>query len=220
MTEQFAIFQSFNDGDLAQEVAERLRRADIPLRIEDTSSPIAPVIGGSSLAADISIRLRPQDFQKAHAVLEDYYSTQLDSVEEDYYLFQFTDEELEEIIKKPDEWGPLDYKLAQKILKDRGKEIKVEEIEAIKTERIQEISKSEQIGKSWVFWGYFIAVFFGPIGIFYGLTVTNSKKTLPNGQRVYAYNGNSRRHSKNILIISSVLTTILVLLKVLSATKD
>jgi hypothetical protein len=172
------------------------------------------------LTADIRIKLRQQDFNKANTVLESYYATLLDTVDSDYYLFDFTDRELNEIIEKPDEWGQFDYKLAQKILKNRGKEIKDEELELIKSGRIKEISKPEEISKSWIFLGYFLAVFFGPLGIFFGSTVVTFKKTLPNGQTVYSYSKKSRKHGENILVISSVVTGLWILFKVLAVRQD
>ena len=109
MNEPFIVFQSFYDISLAQEMAEKLKQNDIPLEIEDTSSPIDPVIIGSGLDAEIRIKLRQQDFNKAHSVLEEYYTDQLDTIGKDYYLYDFSDQELIEIIEKPDEWGVLDY---------------------------------------------------------------------------------------------------------------
>src|SRR5438477_6380675 len=150
MTEQFLTFQSFTDLDLAKEIADRLSGANIPVQVEDTSPPIPPMIMGTSLTPDIRVKIRQEDFQKAHAVLEQFYAKQVDLVEKDYYLFEFTNEELLKIIKTPDEWGHFDYRLAQKILKERGQEIQPKEIETLKSERFKEISKSEDIGRSWI----------------------------------------------------------------------
>jgi hypothetical protein len=216
MTESFLIFQSFNDAELAQALADRLQKEGILFQVEDTSSPIDPVIIGSGLDSDIRIKLKQKDFQKAHEILEEQYSNQLDSIEKDYYLFDFTDQELIEILEKPDEWGYLDFKLAQKILKDRGVGMEVEKIELLKTERIKEIAKPEEIGRSWIFLGYFLSIFFSPIGIFYGSTITTFKKTLPNGERVYVYGLNDRKHGRNILLISTCVTILWILFRLLA----
>jgi hypothetical protein len=57
-----------------------------------------------------------------------------------------------------------------------------EKIESLKRERNKEMAKPEETGRSWIFLGYFFSVFFSPIGIFYGSTITTFKKTLPNGE--------------------------------------
>lgn len=215
MSEPFLIFQSFTDIDLAQEIAEKLRQHNIPLQFDDTSSPIDAVIIGSTLAADLRIKLRQEDFQKAHSILENYYKTQLDSVEKDYYLFDFTNEELQEIVEKSDEWGTFDFLLAQKLLKERGKEFQPEEIQVLKANRIKEIARPERVGFSWIFLGYLISILFSPFGIFFGLAITSFKKTLPNGEWVYSYNENDRKHGKTILIISSCLTSVWILLRMM-----
>lgn len=213
MSENYSLFQSFTDPALAQDIAGKLKEANIPFQIEDTSPPIDPLIIGSGLDADIRIKLQPKDFQKAHAVLETYYSQQVDAVENDYYLFSFTDEELQDIITQPDQWGIFDYKLAQKILKERGKEVNEQQMAALKSKRIKEIAKPEQIEKSWIILGYLISIFFSPLGIFFGSAITSFKKTLPNGIKVYSYDERGRKHGQNILIISTVLTVFYTLLK-------
>lgn len=220
MNEPFLLFQSFNDPELAREVGDRLKVHDISFQIEDTSSPIDPVIIGSGLDPDIRIKLKQRDFEKAHSILESYYDTAIESVDKDYYLFEFTDEELYEILEKKDEWGYFDYKLAEKILKSRGKEVDFDKLESIRSARMQEISKPEKVKESWIIVGYVLAIFFGLIGIFYGLTILTMKKTLPDGQRVNSYHEDSRRHAKNILILSSIMMVAGILSKILLAKFD
>ena len=186
MSENYSLFQSFTDPALALDIAEKLKEANIPLEIDDTSSPIDPLIIGSALDADIRIKLQPKDFPKAHAVLENYYNQQMDTVGNDYYLFSFTNEELQEIIAQPDQWGHFDYKLAQKILKERGQEVNEKQMAALKAERVKEVAKPEQVGNAWIILGYFISIFFSPVGIFFGSAITSFKKTLPNGYKVYS----------------------------------
>jgi len=215
MVEPFLIFQSYNDFALVKEVEEILTSNGVPVKFDDTSSPIDPLIIGSPLEADIRLKIRPQDFEKANLLLQSKYKVQPEGVEKDYYLLDFTDQELLEILQKPDEWGSFDYNLAQKLLRDRNIDIKEEELQRYREQRIKELSKPETEGKSWIYLGYFIAIFFSPIGIFYGVTVVNFKKTLPNGQRVYNYSEKDRKHGKNILVISSVLTALWVVLRIL-----
>jgi hypothetical protein len=64
--------------------------------------------------------LPPKDFAVAQRELEKYYRAQIAHAEDDYYLFEFSDAELNEILSKPDEWGDFDYQLAQQLLRERG----------------------------------------------------------------------------------------------------
>ena len=76
--------------------------------------------------------MQAENFAKADEVLNDFYKDQLDAIDKDYYLFGLSDKELEEVVTKPDEWGRLNYQLAQKILKDRGREITPQKAELLK----------------------------------------------------------------------------------------
>lgn len=204
MTDTFLTFQKFNDIELAKEIAERLKQNDIEFLLEDNRKFFDPSFANNTFEPDISIKLRPADFAKAHKSLEAYYQKYLDNVDKDYYLFAFSDEELVEIISKPDEWGHFDYQLAQKILRDRGKEIKPEAADLLKTQRIRELAKPGTTDKYWIYFGYFSAIFGGLFGLIIGGTLAYFKKTLPNGETVYAYREEDRNHGIRILLISVV----------------
>lgn len=216
MQEDYAVFRSFTDADLAQEIAKKLAEQNVSFQLENTSSPIDPLIIGSGLDADVRLKVRVQDFEKAQRILEDYYHRQLDTIDDDYYLFAFADDELIDVVSKPDEWGELDYLLAQKILSGRGIPIESQTLVSLKQERLQTIAKPEAVERSWIFLGYFIAVVFSPVGIFFGSTLLTLKKTLPNGQRVYSYSEGTRKHGRVILAIASVLTSLWIVLRIMS----
>lgn len=213
MNKSFVVFQSFSDAGLAATIASRLQEQGVPFELEDTSSPIDPLIIGSDMNADIRLKLRPEDFGKGQDVLDAFYAPQLASVEPDYYLFDFDDKELEEIVRNPYEWGRFDYLLAQKLLKERGHEVVPEELEDYKELQLQELARPERVHRSWIWLGYLMAVCFSPLGIFYGGTLTTFKKTLHDGRRIYAYDDSVRTHGRRILLISASLTTLWLLIK-------
>lgn len=163
-----------------------------------------PSFANNAIDQDIKIKLKAEDFSKAHKTLEEYYGKTLEEVEPDYYLFDFTDEELMEIVAKPDEWGHLDYMLAQRILRDRGKEIKPQVVELLKKQRVKDLAEPETAGKYWVYAGYFSAILVGLFGIFIGWGLAYFKRTLPDGKRLYAYREEDRNHGIRILLISAV----------------
>jgi hypothetical protein len=105
-------FQQFNDIALARVISELLAEAGIEYEIESQNPHLDPLIIGNSPDSSIDLKIPAQDFIRARAVLEAYYEGQLQDVDPDYYLFDFTDQELLEILARPDEWGPFDYVLA------------------------------------------------------------------------------------------------------------
>ena len=199
--EDFITFQKFNDPGLAIELAEELKQNNIAYIIDDTNY-FDPSFAVSETNKEYNVKLKKENFEKANDVLLQLSTTQLENVEKDYYLFDFTNEELMEIIAKSDEWSKFDFMLAQQILKKRGKEINAERIDSLKKQRLNELSKPEEGQKQLIFYGYAIALLGGFLSIFIGRHLMNYKKTLPNGDRVYNYSDTDRKHGKRILQFS------------------
>lgn len=139
----------------------------------------------------------------------------LDEIDTDYYLFGFSNDELLDLIAKSDEWSKLDYLLAQKILRDRGQGLSEEELEAIKMERIAELSKPEENQQKRIVAGYVFAVLGGFVGMFIGWHLLTHKKTLPNGDSVFAYVPKDRKQGRIIFILGSIFLVVGLLAKIL-----
>ena|SRR5215211_6634070 len=215
MSDRFLTFKVFSDSETAQDFADILRQKDIPYFIEEDALVFDPSYANNEFNKDYRLKLRQQDFERANKALQDYYNSHLDNVNKDYYLFEFTDQELHEIIAKPDEWGHFDYQLAQKLLADRGKEIKPEETQELKSKRIDELTKPEIVKNSSIIWAYILCLFLFPIGLFMGWNWGYSKKTLPNGQRVYVYDYNAQKHGRRIFTIGMILLVLSILFRIL-----
>ncbi|MCM5530319.1 hypothetical protein [Parasegetibacter sp. NRK P23] len=213
MTNTYLTFQKFNDLELAKQVAERLKEGGVECLLENNQKFFDPSFANNQIEHDISIKISSEKFSDAHKALDEYYQKSLHDVESDYYLFEFTDEELVEIISKPDEWGHFDYQLAQKILRDRGNEIKPEVANLLKVNRVKELAKPDSAHKYFIYLGYVSSVFGGLFGIIIGWTLAYFKKTLPDGRRVYAYRETERNHGTRMLLISCVSLTIWILLR-------
>jgi hypothetical protein len=205
MPETFLTFRKFQDPALAEEIAGLLKGRAIECEIETNDHYFNPSFVADPINQGMTdLKLQPQDFAKADQALADYYKAQLDTVDKDYYLFGFSDQELIEIIAKPDEWGPFDYQLAQKILADRGQEITPQRVQLLRQQRIADLKEPEPGGSLWILIGYLSAILGGAIGIIIGALLINFKKTLPNGERVYNYREQDRRHGKIIIGISVI----------------
>lgn len=122
MNESFLTFKKFKDPELAKVISDQLKQNNIEFLLEDNPKFFDPTFANNAFDPYIFIKIKPEDFTKATEALEEYYEMSLNHVESDYYLFEFTDDELFEIISKPDEWGPFDYQLSKKILSDRGRQ--------------------------------------------------------------------------------------------------
>ncbi|HNR18515.1 MAG TPA: hypothetical protein PKN75_00535 [Bacteroidia bacterium] len=207
--QQFITLQKFNSIGLAQELAELLKENCIEYVLDGNEHY------NNALSIDrigeYRIKLRESDFETANELLLDISQKQLQNIDKDYYLFEFSNEELLEVITKPDEWGQLDNLLAQKLLKERGMEVNPALVETLNKQRIHEISKTEQGNRIWIYAGYFFALVGGALSIFIGWHLISYKKILPNNDTIYGFSEADRKHGKRILILGIIFTIIWVI---------
>jgi hypothetical protein len=200
----YLTFQKFNDPALAEAIAEQLHAKGINSIVEKEDAMLDSTFIGNGLNSTIHLKITSSDFEKANDVLDKFYQQQIGTMDPDYYLFSFTDEELLEIMRKPDEWGQLDYALARHLLAERGRELSSHQLEQFQQQRITDLAKPETTHPVHILMGYLAAVFGGFFGFIFGYVLLTLMKTLPNGQRVYVYPLPERRHGKRILIISAI----------------
>jgi hypothetical protein len=213
---QFLTYQKFTNQSEAIALSDLLIKNNIDFQLEDTSASFDPTFTNSELSNEYRVKLKEQDFEKADKILIDISGQQLDTVDTNYYLFDFTDQELIEILVKSDEWGKFDYLLAQKILKGRGQEVSKELLETLRRQRIEELAKAEDSQRAWIIGGYVFSILGGLLGLFIGWHLLSHKKTLPNGERVYGYSIGDRKHGNRILILGIVFLVIWTSLRILT----
>ena len=195
---EFITFQKFNSILEAEELIATLTAHEIIFQIEEVTPTVDITFSGNTLHNEIRIKIKPSDFVSANQILEKHAEQQIDEFTEDHYLYQFTNDELIEIIEKPDEWSKEDYLLSQKILKSRGHEIVKEKVEEIRQNRIANLRKPEQGQIGWLIFGFISAIFGGLFGVFIGWFHWRFKKTDPTGQRIYAFNEKTRKRGQVI----------------------
>ncbi|WP_025143978.1 hypothetical protein [Pedobacter jeongneungensis] len=201
MTTDFVTFQRFNDKAAAMALAETFRENGIECGLEDVSENFDVSFANNEINKDFRIKLKPVDFERADTLLLQLAEKDLADIDPGYYIFDFSSEELKEIIEKQDEWSSLDFLLAKKILKERGVEVNVNEIQTLKAKRIEALAKPEKSPQLLIIAGYILAVIGGLIAIIIGAYLRTHKKTLPNGERVFGYAPADRAHGERILII-------------------
>ena len=207
MDSEFIIYQKFNDIALATELAELLETNNVKYFLEEEPQLFNPTF----LYADSKeyvVKIMPEDFEQVNVLLKQNAVHNIEGVQDDYYLLAFTNEELREVVTKADEWNAFDVQLARKLLAERGSAISDDEIAGIEEKRIGELKEPEPSQTTWVILGYIISVgglampfFVSVIGLFVGWHLSSYKKTLPEGERVYASSETDRKHGKAIFFI-------------------
>jgi hypothetical protein len=202
---ELVIYKKFFEQDQVNGLVDILKENKIPYLVSEDRESLDSLYGDKQFKQQYFVKIKKADFETVDNILINQAHEHLDTVDKDHYLFTFSNEELYDILSKPDEWSEFDFLLAQKILKDKGEQIDKEKIKKLKNERISELAKPDEKNKGWIYAGYILAFLGGLLGLFIGWHLSTFKKTLPNGERVYGYNVNDRSHGNRILIIGLVM---------------
>jgi hypothetical protein len=217
MAKEFVTFQLLHNRQIAEEMGSVLEREGIDYAIVENKKYFDPSFAFNKVDPEVNLKLPADDFIRARNVLESVYAKQLEEVDPGYYLFKFKDDELLEIIRKPDEWGIFDHALAKRILSDRGITVPDDAASEVMSARLTELRKPESVEPVWIGLGYFAALAGGFFGILMGWLFSNMKKTLPNGERVFVYKEADRRHGARIFKLGLVVLFIFMV-RVLTST--
>jgi hypothetical protein len=157
---EFQTYKKYKTEDESIMLLDLLKSNNIEYQIEN----IAPSVditftgGGEGLQDIIAIKLKSEDFSKVDNLLNDIAIKSLDLIGKDHYLYNFTNDELLEILENYDEWNRSDFALAKKILKDRGKEIAEDKVQELIDKKNAELRKPEKGNKAWLIFGYISAI--------------------------------------------------------------
>lgn len=205
------LYKLYYNREQAEAVGAVLGDAGIAYEIIGTRKSFDPSYAFNNVDPDVNLMLRAEDFTKANEVLKAYYARQAEHVDPGYYLFQFTDKELLDIIRRQDEWGAFDVALARQILDNRGIPIS-EEADAISNrERMAELAQPEDAPLWMIVLGYISALVGGFVGFIIGWFLA-ATKVLPNGERVPIYKPTDRIHGRIIMTMGAILFVTYILI--------
>lgn len=191
-------FRKFNEYTAAKTFSLLLDESGIVNELEDSSPKFDPGFSNNELLKEYRIKIKSEDFEKANSILLQEATSLIDEIDENHYLFQYTNEELKEVLSKADEWNEIDIALARKILENRGISLSQSDLKELQKKRISELSKPEHFSETWIRFAYLISIAGGLIGLVIGWHINTHKKTLPNGESVFAYDHISREKGNKI----------------------
>ncbi len=207
MSDELTTIRKFLDPGAAASFVKLLESHEIPFYVEDASETFDPSFAFNKVTKEIHVKVRPSDFERIESLVEEQVEELTEGeIPSDHYLLEFNDEELFELLSKPDEWSAMDYQLAQRILKDRGKPVDDELLGELKARRKEELATPSSSPKAWIYAGYLGGPFGGLVGFFVGWHMLTFKKTLPDGTQVPGYTGHDRMHGLFILVLGILFT--------------
>ncbi|MGC4039818.1 MAG: hypothetical protein QM710_03235 [Flavobacterium sp.] len=208
----FKTYMSLTDNESVSEITAILTKHHIPYKVEDTSKNFDASFSMNKADKSIMVFLNPADFEKATAVIDSELVLDESQINQDHFLYSFSNEELLDVIKTSEEWHPMDVKLSKVILRDRDFNLSEDQLSYLKTERAKELRQPDKNDITLIITGYIFALLGGFVGFFIGLHLINYKKTLPNGEKVWCYSEQDRKHGRNMLLIASLSVCLILFL--------
>ena len=208
---KYILFRVFRNEDDMKFFTDVFDDCGIDYTIENPRADSTDVLSsayGVQVAEDamqykFMLMVAEDDFERSqnelHSHIAEYFRNA--GSEENTLLNEFNDEELLDVIKKPDEWAVEDIVMAQTLLEKRGKHVSDEVVEAYRSKRLEEVRKPKFGGYGTIIIGYIFAFLGGIIGIFLAASLLG-KKRIFNGEKVNVYDKATRTNAIIYLIIS------------------
>ncbi|TXF79600.1 hypothetical protein [Chryseobacterium sp.] len=155
------------------------------------------------------LQLKPEDFDRVDRLREGLVEIDFESLPADYYLLEYSDDELLDIIGNRSDWSEFDYVLAKTLLTNR--KVEFSEMNDSRREIINsdfsenDTSGLELLGNNLLL-SYMFACIVGPYFMIRYFVVITAKERIEDGSMVYKYDKNIRKHALLICIIGFVST--------------
>ncbi len=200
--EQYIIFERYPEAEVAKELVVAFREANINFELLDNSPAFDVTMSNNTMLNEVVLNVHKDDFERARKLQEELAEADIAAVGEDHYLYEFTNQELYEVLQKADEWSAFDVTLAKQVLLSRGEVVSKDLQQSLKKKRIEELSKTDDSESTFITWGYLCAFLGGLLGIFIGYHLQNGKRTLPNGDKVNLFTEKGQKQGGLIFTIS------------------
>lgn len=200
-----AISDVLDKHGIRYEINENTRKHDITF--------LGSTAANSGVEMKFSLKASPDDFEQINNLIDKEVEVSIEEVEKDHYLFNFSTDELTEILLNPNEWSVFDFKVAGLILNDRGVTVSEEFIKSLRKQGQSELRHKESYSGMWIVIGYISAFLGGILGFGIGLSLWFMTKRLPNGEKIYTFTEVQRKHGKRITIIGFIVLLLSIALR-------
>ena len=201
----FKTFMSLTEEAIASEIISILKKNNIQFKVEDTRKNFDASFSLSEVNKPILIFLNPMDFEKANKFIDHEMIINEDKINKNHFLYSFSNEELLNVVKNPNEWHPFDLKLAKKILNKKNISVNEEEILINQKKKELENNQPEKSDLMTILLGYVFSLLGGLFGIGIAIFLITNKKTLTTGKKIHTYTKSDRDHGYKMLILSIIM---------------
>ena len=201
---EFITYSKFYTQQDSRLLTDLLDTHQIQYLVEHEVNQLDNIYIGESMDPMFVVKVTRNDFRKVSELLTGQADADFQHPGFTYYLHDYATNELADIIRDPNTWNAYDLRMAECILQQR-----IDYKQPIKPD-ISTAYKAEKLELQSLLLGYVLALLtIG--GIVFGLSLTQAKRTLMNGQTVPMYDHQTVEHGKRMIVIG-LLTTILAVI--------
>jgi uncharacterized membrane protein YidH (DUF202 family) len=195
-------FKIYLSAEQAEDTVFVLRKNGVDCEIEYPRTRFSAINQGDGSTGVYRVMLRSDtDMPAARTALLAANEAAILHLPKDYYLFQFTNEKLYNVLVEGDEWGELDQFLAEKLLIERG--VTIDKTALASAQAARETEPTERISTAMLMSSVILCLFCGFIPLIMGLNYYFSTKQAKNGGSYYTYDAYSRKMGLIMAAISS-----------------
>lgn len=133
MTKTFITLKKLPDMDQARKLKRFLNENDIKCFLSDNISTVDNNFL-DPLSTDVEAKIKSEDYDKASKLVEKWIEKMLDEFDRNYKIFSFSDRRLYTILLKPENWTEFDYRLAKRLLIEKGKPVDEDFVNSLRKE--------------------------------------------------------------------------------------
>lgn len=190
----YALLLTGNTPDDLEAISEGLSARSIPYKVEKEPVAFDPTFAFRTQVGGIQVWVDEMRLEEARREMEKLGMLVPEKEDEPNDFFSdFSNEELQDVLVKPEEWGVDQVVLARETLLERGEEIDVPKIKAERKAHLAEVRKPKKAHPI-LFVIAIMAMFPGGfLGLLLTFWVALATNKDPVGKRYFYYTQNSRR---------------------------
>ena len=194
-------YARFYTEEECRELCAFLEKHNVPYLIEKDREVLDKIYAGDTFDPLVNLKISSDQFNKVNELILTDFEIDIDKVAKDYYLFSFSNQELQNVLTGGNEWNYFDRALANKLLKERN----IDLTDTTLTKNVPDL-KPYHVSIGWVLFEYLLAILFNYVGIVIGVATLAAYKTMADGTKQKMYDTPTRDHGRILLIIGLVRT--------------
>ncbi|MEO0580921.1 MAG: hypothetical protein AAF135_01745 [Bacteroidota bacterium] len=211
MSEKLKPYKIFDDAEEVKALALWLQDKGILYELERHAPGMgAEFFGTAGAKEEFILRIPDSAVEVMYEKFEEEAAHEFQYLPGDFYLLEYTDEELFEVIQNPKDWHPRLYYYAVFLLRERDYEITDEQLREHRTPSFAPPKRGPKTGLLTLLMIYLtlMSVVLAPIGFGLCFYMMNAKQPDTSGSQHFRFHASSRKTAKWLLIASLILYTL------------